>query len=209
MAISLQGIFITIEGIDGVGKSTQARILGEKLSERGVGVVMTREPGGSPGGDLIRQLLEGQHSGYWSVETEILLFTAARRDHLDRTVLPALSTGRVVISDRFVDSTRAYQGLSCQASRDLVDDLHFRMIRLDPDLTFILDLDIDAATARIRQRQGSDLRFERLGKKTSDLRREFLRIAEEFPQRCRVVDAAQSMASTSAYILSETLRLLT
>ena len=104
------GRFITLEGIDGCGKSTQIALLAERLTARGVDVVRTREPGGAPGAEAIRRLLVEGEPDRWSPETEILLFTAARRDHLEATIRPALEAGRTVISDRFADSTRVYQG---------------------------------------------------------------------------------------------------
>lgn len=123
-------MFITFEGIDGSGKSTQARLLSERLKSHGRDVVLTREPGGAPGAEDIRKLLVEGDPGRWSAETEILLFTAARRDHLERTIRPALERGAVVISDRFADSTRVYQGAARSNLRDTVDTLHSLMIGL-------------------------------------------------------------------------------
>ncbi|MGA1234044.1 MAG: dTMP kinase, partial [Lutimaribacter sp.] len=105
------GLFISFEGIDGSGKSTQARLLAQTLRTRGLDVVLTREPGGSPGAEEIRALVLEGPPDRWSAETELLLFTAARRDHLERTIRPALAAGQIVICDRFADSTRMYQGL--------------------------------------------------------------------------------------------------
>ena len=134
-------MFISFEGIDGSGKSTQARLLADALRADGRDVVLTREPGGSPGAEEIRRLVLEGDPDRWSAETEILLFTAARRDHMERTILPALDAGRVVITDRFADSTRMYQGLSRGDLRGIVDQLHTLMIGRDPDLTFIIDMD--------------------------------------------------------------------
>ncbi|NNF89961.1 MAG: dTMP kinase, partial [Boseongicola sp.] len=134
------GRFITFEGIDGSGKSTQARRLAERLEARGLEVVLTREPGGSPGAEEIRRLLVEGDPDRWSAETEILLFTAARRDHLERTILPALARGAIVVSDRFADSTRIYQGATRGDLRALVDRLHAEVIGREPDLTFIIDM---------------------------------------------------------------------
>ena len=119
-----RGRFITLEGIDGSGKSTQARLLAEHLKLQGNDVVLTREPGGSPGAEEIRRLLVEGDPDRWLPETEILLFTAARRDHLDRTILPALERGATVVCDRFADSTRVYQGAARGDLRSVVDRLH-------------------------------------------------------------------------------------
>ena len=132
-----QGRFISFEGIDGSGKSTQAKLLAKTLSELGHDVVLTREPGGSVGAEEIRALVLQGDPDRWSAESEILLFTAARRDHMEKTILPALDQGKTVICDRFADSTRMYQGLSRGDLRRLVDELHSLMIPRDPDLTQI------------------------------------------------------------------------
>ena len=138
-------MFLTFEGIDGSGKSTQAQLLANALTAQGHDVRLTREPGGSPGAEEIRDLLVQGDPGRWSPETEILLFTAARRDHLERLVTPAIEEGAIVISDRFADSTRVYQGATRGDLRDVVDRLHALMIGREPDLTFILVLACQAA----------------------------------------------------------------
>lgn len=148
------GRFITFEGIDGSGKSTQARLLADRLQAEGRDVVLTREPGGSPGAEEIRQLLLTGDPDRWSAETEILLFTAARRDHLEKTIRPALDRGAVVICDRFADSTRVYQGATRGELRGTVDNLHRLMIGQDPDLTFVIDMDPRDALARANERLG-------------------------------------------------------
>ena len=136
----MAGRFISFEGIDGSGKSTQVRTLATTLRAGGAEVVETREPGGAPGAELIRALLVYGDTGRWSPETEILLFTAARRDHLERTIRPALDRGATVISDRFANSTRVYQGVARADLRATVDALHALAIGIEPDLTLILDL---------------------------------------------------------------------
>ncbi|MEM7685373.1 MAG: dTMP kinase [Paracoccaceae bacterium] len=186
----MSGVFLTLEGIDGAGKSTQARLLADRLSDAGKGVVLTREPGGAPGAEEIRDLLVRGEPGRWSAETELLLFTAARRDHVERTIRPAITRGDVVICDRFVDSTRAYQGSG--ALREKVDVLHDLMIGLDADLTLIFDLDPQAGLARAGQRAtpGED-RFEQKGLGfLTDLRAAYLEIARAEPDRCAVIDAS-------------------
>ena len=189
-----RGRFITFEGIDGAGKSTQALRLAEALRARGATVRLTREPGGSPGAEEIRRLLVEGPAERWSGETEVLLFTAARRDHLERTIRPALATGEVVISDRFADSTRVYQGAARGELRKLVDRLHSDLIGLEPDLTFILDMDAGPALARGLARRSGEDRFEDLGAGFQDrLRAGFRDLAREFPDRCRLIDAGRDV----------------
>jgi dTMP kinase len=150
-----RGLFVSFEGVDGSGKSTQARLLAERLRAQGREVVLTREPGGSPGAEEIRRLVLTGDRARWSAETEILLFTAARRDHLERTIRPALARGAVVLTDRFADSTRLYQGATRGDLRALVDQLHALMIGMEPDLTVVIDMDPAKALARSLDRLGS------------------------------------------------------
>ena len=189
-----RGYFVTIEGVDGAGKSTQARMLASRLQSFGREVVETREPGGAPGAEEIRRLLVEGDPERWSPETETLLFTAARRDHVERVIAPALSRDAVVLCDRYVDSTRAYQGAGATERRALVDSLHRLSIGLDPDLTLIFDMDPATALERARSRvsdQAED-RFEKMGQEfQARLRDEFLAIAEADPGRCALIDAAQ------------------
>jgi dTMP kinase len=194
------GRFISFEGIDGSGKSTQVRALAARLRTRAK-VVETREPGGSPGADAIRALLVEGATGRWSPETEILLFTAARRDHLERTIRPALAEGATVISDRFADSTRVYQGVARADLRGMVDELHALTIGLEPDLTLILDLEPETALARGRARGTREDRFERFGPAfQARLRAGFLALAAEFPDRCRVVPASGTPDEVAARV---------
>ncbi|WP_414897321.1 dTMP kinase [Rhodovulum sp. YEN HP10] len=182
--------FISFEGIDGSGKSTQARRLAERLRGQGREVVLTREPGGSPGAEQIRRLVLEGDPDRWSPETELLLFTAARRDHLERTVRPALDRGAVVICDRFADSTRIYQGITRGDLRAMVDRLHDLMIGCEPDLTFLLDMPPETGLARARGRNGHEERFEDFGEALQARSRQgFLDLAAEFPGRCRVIAA--------------------
>lgn len=181
-----RGRFISFEGIDGSGKSTQARRLAERL---GGDALLTREPGGSPGAEEIRALLLTGDPDRWSPETEILLFTAARRDHVEKTIRPALAAGRTVICDRFADSTRLYQGATRGDLRGLVDRLHEMMIGQEPDLTFVIDMDPEAALARGLARRSGEDRFETFGLAFQQtLRRGFLDLAAEHPERCVVID---------------------
>ena len=197
------GLFLTFEGIDGSGKSTQARRLADALRARGRDVVLTREPGGSPGAEEIRRLLVEGDPGRWSGETEILLFTAARRDHLEKTIRPALEAGRIVISDRFADSTRVYQGAARGDLRAVVDRLHAEMIGIEPDRTFIIDMDPAAALARGLARRSGEDRFEDMGEGfQARLALGFRVLAAEFPARCVLIDGGRSIKAVGADILS-------
>ena len=197
------GIFITFEGIDGSGKSTQARALAERIKGMGRDVVLTREPGGSPGAEAIRRLLVEGDTDRWSPETEILLFTAARRDHLERTIEPALAAGKVVISDRFADSTRVYQGVARADLRPVVDLLHDRMIGREPDLTFVIDMDPEAALSRGLARNSGEDRFEDFGLNFQQkLRQGFLDLAKQFPERCHVINGSQDVNEVKNAVLS-------
>ncbi len=181
--------FITFEGIDGSGKSTQARRLADHLRTQGCDVVLTREPGGSPGAEEIRQLLLTGDPDRWSPETEILLFTAARRDHLEKTIEPALSLGKTVVSDRFADSTRVYQGATRGDLRSMVDSLHRLMIGREPDLTFVIDMDPALALERGLARKSGEDRFEDFGLAFQEtLRHGFLALAKSHPDRCILID---------------------
>jgi dTMP kinase len=181
--------FITFEGIDGSGKSTQSRRFVDRLIADGVDVVLTREPGGSPGAEQIRELVLTGDPDRWSAETELLLFTASRRDHLEKTIEPALAAGKTVVCDRFADSTRVYQGATRGDLRAKVDALHALMIGREPDLTFIIDMDPSVALARGLARKSGEDRFEDFGLGFQEtLRHGFLAIAHAFPDRCIVID---------------------
>jgi dTMP kinase len=185
------GLFVSFEGIDGSGKSTQAHLLADTLRAEGHDVVLTREPGGSPGAEEIRALVLQGDPDRWSAETEILLFTAARRDHMERTILPALAAGKIVICDRFADSTRMYQGISRGDLRTLVDDLHALMIGREPDLTILIDMDPEAGLSRAKGRDGIEERFEDFGLELQvKMRAGFLDLAAAAPDRFRVIDGS-------------------
>lgn len=197
------GRFITLEGIDGSGKSTQARLLAEHLKAQGIDTVLTREPGGSPGAEEIRRLLVEGDPDRWSPETEILLFTAARRDHLDRTILPALKRGATVVSDRFADSTRVYQGAARGDLRAVVDRLHQTIIGIEPDLTIIIDADPDAALSRGLARSSGEDRFEDMGSDFQHrLHAGFHALRDDYPDRCRIVDGNRSIEAIHAEIVA-------
>ena len=195
------GRFITFEGIDGSGKSTQIRRLAETLEQAGHQVVLTREPGGSPGAEDIRKLVLEGAPDRWSAETEILLFTAARRDHLERTILPALAAGKVVLCDRFADSTRMYQGLSRGDLRGIVDQLHALMIGREPDLTILIDMDPAIGLSRAKSRQTTEERFEDFGQGLQEqMRKGFLALAQQYADRFRVIDGAQDVDAVATDI---------
>ena len=199
--MNLNGKFISFEGIDGCGKSTQAKILSDELTTYGKKVLLTREPGGSKGAEEIRNLLLTGETDRWSAETEILLFTAARRDHLERTILPALEIGSTVICDRFSDSTRVYQGVTRGDLRDVVDQLDKTMIPRQPDVTVLVDLDPEIGLARALRRSGNEARFEDFGLEMQiKLREGFLTLANEFPKRFIVVDGNRNESEVARNI---------
>nr|WP_303623776.1 dTMP kinase [Shimia sp. CNT1-13L.2] len=194
-------MFITFEGIDGSGKSTQIRVLAETLRGKGYDVVLTREPGGSDGAEEIRSLVLEGDPDRWSAETEILLFTAARRDHLERTILPALAAGKIVLCDRFADSTRMYQGLSRGDLRETVDHLHRLMIGREPDLTILIDMDPATGLSRAKSRATTEERFEDFGQALQEqMRKGFLGLANEFSDRFRIIDGEQSIDAVASDI---------
>lgn len=198
----MAGLFVSLEGIDGSGKSTQGRKLAESLRARGHAVTLTREPGGSPGAEEIRRLVLEGDVDRWSAETEILLFTAARRDHLEKTIRPALDRGEIVITDRFADSTRIFQGITRGDLSDTVDRLHALMIGVEPDLTLLFDLDPSVGLSRAHARAGSELRFEDMGLAFQEKARTgFLALAARHP-RFRVIDADGDADAVAARVLS-------
>lgn len=195
--------FISFEGIDGCGKSTQAKFLVAHFMAKGQEVLRTREPGGSPGAEAIRGLLLTGDTDKWSAETELLLFTAARRDHLEKTIEPALAAGQMVICDRFADSTRVYQGATRGDLRTKVDQLHAAMIGREPDLTLIIDVDPKIALARGLARNSGEDRFEDFGLEFQEkLRIGFLKLTQEYPQRCRLVDGNRPAEAVFADVLA-------
>ena len=201
----MAGLFVSFEGIDGSGKSTQARLLAEALRARGRQVVLTREPGGSPGADEIRRLVLEGATDRWSAETEILLFTAARRDHLEKTIRPALARGEVVICDRFADSTRVFQGLTRGDLAATVDRLHDLMIGVEPDLTLLIDLDAAAGLARATARQGAEMRFEDMGLAFQTRAREGFLALAACNARFRVIEGDRPAETVAAEVLAAVL----
>lgn len=205
-----RGYFITLEGGEGGGKSTQTQLLRDALNGRGRDVILTREPGGSPGAEAIRALLVTGDTKRWDGITETLLHYAARRDHVERLVRPALAQGKVVISDRFADSTMAYQGFGHGVDRDAIRAVHAAVLGdFAPDLTLILDLPVDVGLERARKRGGDENRYEKMGREFHErLRRGFLAIAGKEAARCVVIDAARPPQAIHADVLKAVLERL-
>jgi dTMP kinase len=200
-----RGRLITVEGGEGTGKSTQVRLLASVLAGEGVDVVTTREPGGTEGAEAIRELLLRGTRYRWDGLSEALLHYAARRLHLDQTILPALDRGSWVISDRFADSTMAYQGYGSGVALARIRALHALVVgTLAPDLTLILDIDAETGCARARARSGigdADDRYQAMDRAFHErVRRGFLTIAEAEPERCVVVDASAGVEAVAAII---------
>ncbi|HVR68086.1 MAG TPA: dTMP kinase [Verrucomicrobiae bacterium] len=198
-----RGRFITFEGGEGGGKSTQTKLLLPWLSERGVHAVATREPGGSPGAERIRELLVTGDTGRWTPNTEVLLHYAARHDHIQRNIEPALAAGRWVVCDRFFDSTLAYQGYGHGVALDFIETLRNAVVgdRYRPDLTLILDLPAAEGLKRSQSRVNTERRYESMPVEFHErLREGFQAIARQEPERCRTIDALQSIESVQRQI---------
>lgn len=198
------GRFITFEGGEGAGKSTQVRLLAETLRGQGREVMLTREPGGADGAEAIRALLVSGDVDRWDARTEALLHSAARRDHLVKTVWPALAQGAWIICDRFADSTLAYQGYGHGLDHQLIAMLaEVAMGDFRPDLTLILDLPVERGLKRAGGRGGAEDRYERMGVDFHQrLRQGFLTIAAAEPQRCAVIDADRPVHAVHENIVS-------
>ena len=188
----MRGCFITFEGGEGSGKSTHAALLAKHLEHLDIGVVLTREPGGSAGAEIIRHILLSGIAKPLGAETEAILFAAARDDHVRKTIRPALLAGKWVICDRFIDSTRVYQGALGKVDAVLIRSLERVTVGAAmPDLTFLLDVPANVGLARAKRRRGgsSTDRFEAESVKFHEaLRRAYLALAESEPKRCVVID---------------------
>ena len=196
------GFFISFEGGEGAGKSTQARRLAERLRTLGRAVTLTREPGGSPGAEAIRALLVSGEVDRWSPISETLLMYAARRDHIERTIVPALDRGEVVVCDRFFDSTRAYQGAGGGAPEDLIAALEASVVgKVVPHLTLVFDLPVEVGLARATARGADEARFESKGRAFHErLRERFLTIVNQEPNRCVAIDADGDVDAVEARV---------
>ena len=202
-----KNFFITFEGGEGTGKSTQARLLADFLEKEGASCILTREPGGSEGAEEIRDLVVKGSVARWDVMTEALLMFAARRDHLVKTVFPALNEGKTVICDRFADSTMAYQGFGYADSglgQETVEKLYDIVVgKFKPDLTIILDMPVEAGVARALQRDKDVNRYEKMGLDFHrNLRQAFLEIEKKEPERCVVIDANRTIGEISVDIVA-------
>lgn len=186
-----RGKFITFEGGEGTGKSTQAARLVAALEARGIDVVHTREPGGSSGAEEIRHIALNGEAGRWSPLTETMLMFAARSDHLEKTIRPALAAGRWIVCDRFADSSRAYQGAGGGTPADFIEALDAAIVGDDqPDLTLVFDLPVEVGLERALARGAAETRFESKGLEFHQrLRDGFLSISAQYPERCRLIDA--------------------
>lgn len=198
-----RGAFISFEGGEGTGKSTQLRLLSQSLKDRNIPHIVTREPGGSPGAEQIRDLLVTGGADRWSPLSEMLLFYAARVDHWHKVIQPALAEGKLVLCDRFADSTMAYQAYAGGMDRARVEQMHTLALGdVKPDMTIILDLDAASGLARAQARPGAEARFESKGLAFHErLRAGFLDIAQRDPTRCRVLDANRAVDAIAADIL--------
>jgi dTMP kinase len=205
---SATGLFVTFEGGEGAGKSTQIRRLADVLRSRGHDVLLTREPGGSPGAEAVRHVLLSGAAEAFGTRMEAILFAAARYDHVEEIIRPALDTGRIVLCDRFMDSSRVYQGITGNLEPDFIETLQRVAINgVMPDCTLILDLPARAGLERARRRGAAgDVapdRFEKEEVETHEKRREaFLDIAAREPERCHVVNAMQGEHALADEILS-------
>jgi dTMP kinase len=196
-------MFITFEGGEGTGKSTQVKLLAARLIELGLEIVLTREPGGTPQAESLRGLLVSGDTDNWSAEAEALLNYAARDSHLNQVIRPALKRGALVLCDRFMDSTRAYQAYAGNCSQNLIDNLQKTIVSdTTPDLTFIFDLAPEIGLARAKARAGdAEDRFERKGLGFHQkLHQGFLEIAKAEPLRCKLINANQSVERVASDI---------
>ncbi|MBD9556085.1 MULTISPECIES: dTMP kinase [Ensifer] len=201
-----KGLFVTFEGGEGAGKSTQLRLLADSLRARGYEVLTTREPGGSPGAEAVRHVLLSGAAESFGVRMEAILFAAARSDHVEEVIRPSLDKGIIVLCDRFMDSSRVYQGITGNLEQSFVESLERVAINgVVPDRTVIFDLPASVGLERAQRRAGDDNpdRFEKEQLETHEKRRDaFLDIARRDSERCRVVDATQPVEAITAEVLS-------
>ena len=196
----MRGLFITFEGIDGCGKTTQINFLTERFAKMKKPVVKTEEPGGTAGSNEIRKILLRENNFQWSVETEALLFMAARNDHVEKVIKPSINDNKIVICDRFMDSTLVYQGMRSSRAKQLSLDL-FQLIAINPDITFLIDMEPEIALRRALSRSTKEDRFENYGINFQhELRKNFLDIAHKHSDRIRIIDGNQTPEDVAAQI---------
>ena len=197
----MKGLFISFEGIDGCGKSTQIDLLSKHFTEQKKPFVKTAEPGGTEGSNEIRKMLLKENNFQWSVETETLLFMAARNDHVEKVIKPAIKENKIVICDRFMDSTLVYQGMRSSKAKSLSLSL-FKLIAINPDITFLIDMDPEVALNRALTRANNEDRFENYGINFQyQLRKNFLDIAHQHSERIKIIDGNRSQENVAAQII--------
>ena len=197
----MRGFFITFEGIDGCGKSTQIDLLTKHFTKQKKPVVKTEEPGGTAGSNEIRKILLRENNFQWSVETEALLFMAARIDHVEKVIKPSIKDNKIVICDRFMDSTLVYQGMRSPKVKQLSLTL-FELIEINPDITFLIDMEPEIALNRALSRATEEDRFEKYGINFQhELRKNFLDIAHKNSDRVKIIDGNRSIESVAAQII--------
>ena len=197
----MKGLFISFEGIDGCGKSTQIDLLAKYFTKQKKNFVKTEEPGGTLGSNEIRKILLRENNFHWSVETETLLFMAARNDHVEKVIKPAIEDNKIVICDRFMDSTIVYQGMRSPQAKKLSLIL-FDLIGINPDITFLIDMDPEIALDRALNRATDEDRFENYGINFQrQLRQNFLDVANKHSDRIKIIDGNRSPQQVAAQII--------
>ena len=205
----MKGLFISFEGIDGCGKSTQINLLAKYFTKQKKSFVKTEEPGGTEGSNEIRKMLLKENNFRWSVETETLLFMAARNDHVEKVIRPAIKDNKIVICDRFIDSTTVYQGMRSPQAQELSNSLS-KLIALIPDITFLIDMDPELSLNRALHREIKEDRFENYGVDFQHkLRKSFLDLAHREGERIQIIDGDKAPQEIAAQIIEMVNKLVT